>query len=97
LWDLYNEPGNSGYGNKSLPLLEKVFVWGREVNPSQPLSAGVWDWKLKELSDFQIKNSDVTTYHNYGDTENHTKDIEKLKSLSQRPLLCTEYMITDCP
>jgi len=24
-WDLYNEPGNSGYFNKSLPLLKKVF------------------------------------------------------------------------
>ena len=36
LWDLYNEPGNSGYGNKSLPLLRKVFEWAREVNPSQP-------------------------------------------------------------
>lgn len=92
LWDLYNEPGNSGYGNRSMPLLEKVFVWGRQVNPSQPLSAGVWDWKLKELSEFQIKNSDVTTYHNYGDAENHTEDIAKLKTLSQRPLLCTEYM-----
>ncbi len=22
LWDLYNEPGNSGMGNKSLPLVE---------------------------------------------------------------------------
>lgn len=38
LWDLYNEPGNSGHGNKSMPLLESVFQWGREVNPSQPLS-----------------------------------------------------------
>lgn len=92
LWDLYNEPGNSGYGNRSMPLLEKVFVWGRQVNPSQPLSAGVWDWKLKELSEFQIKNSDVTTYHNYGDAENHRQDIVKLRTLSQRPLICTEYM-----
>lgn len=92
LWDLYNEPGNSGYGNRSMPLLEKVFVWGRQVNPIQPLSAGVWDWKLKELSEFQIKNSDVTTYHNYGDAENHRQDIAKLRTLSQRPLICTEYM-----
>ncbi|MEA5258182.1 glycoside hydrolase family 2 TIM barrel-domain containing protein [Arcicella aquatica] len=92
LWDLYNEPGNSGYGNKSMPLLEKVFIWGREANPSQPLSAGVWNWSLKELSDFQIKNSDVTTYHNYGDLQNHTDDIAKLRTLSKRPLLCTEYM-----
>ena len=92
LWDLYNEPGNSGYGNKSMPLLKKVFEWGREINPSQPLSAGVWNWDLKELSDYQIKNSDVITYHNYGDSINHKWYIDTLRSLSQKPLICTEYM-----
>lgn len=92
LWDLYNEPGNSGYRNKSMPLLKKVFEWGREVNPDQPLSAGVWDKKLKELSDFQLKNSDVTTYHNYGDPIDHQKWIDTLRSVSKRPLICTEYM-----
>jgi hypothetical protein len=34
IWDLYNEPGNNGQGDRSLPLLEKVFEWGRIVNPS---------------------------------------------------------------
>lgn len=33
LWDLYNEPGNSKNGNKSLPLLKKAFEWGRTINP----------------------------------------------------------------
>ena len=37
LWDLYNEPGNSGKGDKSLDLLSKIFTWGRAVNPDQPL------------------------------------------------------------
>jgi len=92
LWDLYNEPGNSGYGNKSMPLLEKVFEWGREVNPSQPLSAGVWSWRLEELSRFQLENSDVITYHNYGDPENHRAMIDTLRTLTSRPLICTEYM-----
>ena len=92
LWDVYNEPGNSGYGSKSMPLLEKVFAWGREVNPSQPLSAGVWNWSLAELSRFQIDNSDVITYHNYGDPENHRKMIDTLQTLTAKPLICTEYM-----
>ena len=92
LWDVYNEPGNSGYGNKSLPLLEKVFEWGREINPSQPLSAGVWNWDLKDLCDYQIKNSDVITYHNYGDSIDHKRYIDTLRSLTQKPLICTEYM-----
>lgn len=92
LWDLYNEPGNSGYGNKSMDLLKKVFAWGREANPSQPLSAGVWNEELVELNKFQIANSDVTTYHNYGTPENHKAWISRLRAQSKRPLICTEYM-----
>lgn len=92
LWDLYNEPGNSGHGNKSLPLLEKVFQWGREVNPSQPLSVGVWNWGLSELTDFQINNSDVITYHNYGDSDDHKNYIAEIRKHTSKPLLCTEYM-----
>ena len=26
MWDLYNEPGNSGMGNRSLPLVEATFA-----------------------------------------------------------------------
>ena len=91
LWDLYNEPGNSGNGNKSLPLLEKVFDWGREVNPSQPLSAGVWNMDLKELNEFQLSHSDITTYHNYMAPEVHQEWIDSLKQYG-RPMICTEYM-----
>lgn len=92
MWDLYNEPGNSGYGNRSMPLLEKVFEWGRQINPSQPLTAGVWNWDLQELSRFQIEQSDVITYHNYGDLGNHRDMIDTLRTLTDKPLICTEYM-----
>ncbi len=92
LWDLYNEPGNSQYGNKSMPLLKKVFEWARTVNPSQPLSVGVWNLSLKELTAYQIEHSDITTYHNYGDPKDHQKWIDTLRSVSKRPLICTEYM-----
>lgn len=91
LWDLYNEPGNSGYGNKSMPLLKKVFMWAREVDPSQPLSVGVWNEGLKELGKFQLENSDVITYHNYQDPKNHQRWIDSLRAYG-RPLICTEYM-----
>lgn len=91
IWDMYNEPGNSGYENKSMPLLEKAFKWGREVNPSQPLSAGVWSNNLKDLNKFQVTHSDVITYHNYSDPANHQAMIDTLK-LYKRPLVCTEYM-----
>jgi hypothetical protein len=91
LWDLYNEPGNSGYSSQSLPLLEKAFTWGREINPSQPLSSGVWNSSLKELNAFQLRHSDIITYHNYTDEANHQAMIDSLK-LYNRPLVCTEYM-----
>lgn len=92
MWDLYNEPGNSGYGNKSMPLLEKVFLWGRQVNPDQPLSAGVWALDLKDLNAYQLANSDVITYHNYSDEKDHQKWIDSFLVPTGRPLICTEYM-----
>ena len=91
LWDLYNEPGNSVNANKSLPLLKLAFQWGREVNPSQPLSAGVWDKNLVDLTKFQLENSDVITYHNYNDEKQHKAAIDTLQKYG-RPLICTEYM-----
>jgi hypothetical protein len=91
IWDLYNEPGNSGYGNKSMRLLKKAFDWGWEVRPSQPMSVGVWNPGLKDLNRFQLKNSDIITYHNYNGPEEHQSVIDSLKKYD-RPLVCTEYM-----
>jgi hypothetical protein len=91
LWDLYNEPGNNNLKNASMDLLQKAFTWGREVNPLQPLSAGVWNKELVDLNHFQLDNSDVTTYHNYSDKVEHKKWIDSLRTTG-RPLICTEYM-----
>ena len=91
IWDLYNEPGNSGYGNRSMPLLKKVYEWGWEIRPSQPLSTGVWNLSLSDLNKFQVENSDIITYHNYEGPEKHQAAIDTLKTLG-RPMVCTEYM-----
>ena len=91
LWDLYNEPGNQGKGNASLPLLRNVFAWAEAVRPDQPLSAGLWDMGLRALNTFQALHSDVITYHNYGDGAEQQHLIEALETHG-RPLLCTEYM-----
>ena len=91
LWDVYNEPGNSKYGNKSLPLLANVFKWGRQVNPDQPLSSGVWNIELTKLNKFQFANDDIITYHNYEPEDKHQIAIDSLKAFG-RPLICTEYM-----
>jgi hypothetical protein len=91
MWDLYNEPGNSGYGNRSLPLLKKVFEWGWMVRPSQPLTSGVWNPELVDFNKFQLANSDIISYHNYNDPEKHQAAIDTLKKYG-RPMVCTEYM-----
>lgn len=91
MWDLYNEPGNEGKENTSMPLLKAVFTWAREINPSQPLTAGLWAWHFQELNTFQALNSDILTYHNYSDPEHHQHIINLLKTHG-RPMICTEYM-----
>lgn len=90
-WDLYNEPGNNNKGNESLPLLKKVFTWAKEVNPSQPVSVGLWAWNLTDLNAYQALHSDIITYHDYEAPDWHRRVIELLKSHG-RPMICTEYM-----
>jgi hypothetical protein len=93
MWDLYNEPGNNKQFNKSMPLLKKVFQWAREVNPSQPITAGLWNENsnFAELNKFQLSNSDIITYHNYNYVDHHQNAIDTLRKYN-RPLICTEYM-----
>jgi hypothetical protein len=91
LWDLYNEPGNSGYGLTSLPLLKKMYEWAWAIRPAQPLSTGVWFTEQPLINQFQIENSDVITFHNYGDTIELKKGLDTLIKTG-RPVICTEYM-----
>jgi hypothetical protein len=107
VWDLFNEPCNRNvvsYGayepeNKaelSHALLKKVFAWAREVNPSQPLTSGVWigEWteeKLKDLDRFMLENSDIISFHNYESADEIERRIKCLQRFG-RPILCTEYM-----
>lgn len=91
LWDLYNEPGNDDLDNQTLPLLKSVFIWARESRPSQPLTSGIWSDRLPDLSRFQLENSDVISFHNYGDTTQLVQEILRLDSTG-RPLICSEYM-----
>lgn len=100
MWDLFNEPGNSGQEERSLPLLCKVFEWARSVEPSQPLTAGLWDGN-KSLNTFQVEASDVITFHNYYGSNNLTAEIKKLQQYG-RPIICTEWLrrgysdVADC-
>ncbi len=90
-WDLYNEPGNSGLGNKSLPLVEAVFAWARQSRPSQPLTVGLWSDGLRDLNDVAVARSDIITYHAYTNYEGQRAAIARHKA-HHRPVVCTEWM-----
>ncbi|GAB3172215.1 cellulase family glycosylhydrolase [Telluribacter humicola] len=116
MWDVWNEPDNTNgnsYGKNHLnqepankvaivtKLLPDVFKWARSVNPTQPLSSGVWifskdrdmskpeNWSPMEK--VQFVNSDIITFHHYSDVESFERVIKELKAQG-RPLICTEFM-----
>ena len=107
-WDIWNEPDNMTgpsyedveIPNKVdlvLPLLKDAFEWARSVNPSQPLTSGVWigDWSdpenMKPMHKMQLEQSDIITFHNYDSPADFEKKIKDLQRY-EKPILCTEYM-----
>lgn len=93
LWDLYNEPGNEGMGEKSLPLLAECFKWARAAKPSQPVTSGLWryDDAMKNLNAVKLKQSDVITFHTYSALADSENIISRLEQ-ENRPVICTEWM-----
>lgn len=106
-WDLFNEPDNPnlGYrnveiadkGDRALTLLTKAFTWAREVNPSQPLTTGLWlgDWsspeKLRDMDRFCVEHSDIISFHHYGELPDLRARVDALRHY-ERPLWCTEWL-----
>ena len=106
-WDLWNEPDNPARVYQKVErkdklqlvadLLPQVFQWARSVDPSQPLTSGVWQGKWGEqqgrsaISDIQLDNADVITFHSYAEPAAFESRIGELSPLG-RPIMCTEYM-----
>jgi hypothetical protein len=107
VWDIYNEPDNpvpqyrdvelKNKAEMALLLLKKAYAWAREVNPSQPITSGVWigNWgdvsKLTAMERFQLEESDVITFHSYANIDEAKRCVQNLRRYN-RPILCTEYM-----
>jgi hypothetical protein len=107
-WDIWNEPDNMtgpSYEDVEIPnkvelvmpLLENVFAWARSVNPTQPLTSGIWigDWSdpenMQPMHKMQLEESDIITFHNYNSPADFEKNIRELQRYG-KPILCTEYM-----
>ena len=108
VWDIFNEPDNpneSAYGKVELKnkaemgtaLLKKAFVWAREANPSQPVTAGVWigTWgdpaKYTAMEKVIFDESDVISFHNYAQLAEVKQCVQNLRRFN-RPIICSEYM-----
>jgi hypothetical protein len=81
-----------------LKLLPKAFEWARAANPSQPLTSGLWlgghkadPKRLIPIEKVQLEQSDIVTFHSYGQLPEVKEWVASLKKLD-RPILCTEYL-----
>jgi len=106
-WDLYNEPGNfqggkypadpKGKDKLSIQLLRKAFDWAREVNPTQPLTVGLWagNWsspaKMSAINQVCAERSDIMTFHAYSGPRGFKARAEATLEFG-RPAICTEYL-----
>jgi hypothetical protein len=110
-WDIWNEPGSDQTDNyrktelknsdkvaRVAALLPQAFAWAREMNPTQPLTSGVYEVDtaadenaLEELEKIQVRESDVITFHNYDWPESFKAEVAWLHRF-HRPVICTEYM-----
>jgi hypothetical protein len=110
-WDVWNEPGSDNTGNypktelkrgdklvRVTALLPQAFGWARQMNPTQPLTSGVWDVdtsrdesSVDELETIQLRESDIITFHNYSWPESFIAEIAWLRRF-HRPVICTEFM-----
>ena len=90
MWDIYNEPGQFGLGDKSLGLLQLCWEWAHEIRPSQPLTSCLDGAIGDEILKLNGENSDVITFHTY-EAEKLDPTIQRLKEF-KRPIMCTEYM-----
>jgi hypothetical protein len=95
-WDVWNEPAGS---KEVVALLPQVFTWAREAHPSQPLTSGIFQDnfipigpnKPTPVTEIQLAESDVISFHNYSWPEDFEKEVVGLEK-HNRPILCTEYM-----
>ena len=91
IWDLYNEPGNSGMGEKSLPLAEAAFAWAREARPRQPLTTGLYTDFGGRMSMRILELSDIVSFHGYDEPARVEEKIKHCQTTG-RPVMCTEWL-----
>ena len=108
VWDLFNEPDQPNaisYARQEIrdktrvvgALVDEVFDWAQEVDPDQPLTAGVFTGvsgateRVSALNRTLLGRSDVISFHSYAPRRRLESSIRHLQQY-RRPLLCTEWL-----
>jgi hypothetical protein len=101
MWELWNEPGNSGRGDLSAAYIRRSFEIAREQQPVQPLTSGAWSFPQKssdplsplmDIEKLVLDLSDVINFHHYGDPWELANIIRALKKKYGRPIIITEWL-----
>jgi len=109
-WDVFNEADNQNAASyravellpsvkepAALALMQRACGWARSVEPTQPLTSGVFigGWgdpgDLSPINDFMLHQADIVSFHGYFPPASMEGLIEDLQQYG-RPIVCTEYM-----
>jgi len=82
-----------------LTLLPQAFMWARSQHPIQPLTSAVWkfygnwntNYQLDSIERVQVANSDMLSFHYYGNAADLEKRIVWMKKFN-KSMVCTEYL-----
>ena len=99
IWDVWNEPGNSGRDTMSLELMEKSFEIIRSYDQIQPITSAAWKYVSPgqyrvtgkcELRALEL--SDIVSFHCYEQVQEVVGIIEALKEDYGRPIINSEWL-----
>ncbi len=105
MWDLWNEPAM--YDTETPKIMEtirQVAQWCREEGCTQAITSSiVWDsgngsdgGKYATQRNAAEAEMDIHNFHDYGMQENHSANVgivvNRLKKISDRPIICTEVL-----
>ena len=105
MWDLWNEPPM--FDNNTPEIMQTIRLmarWAREEGCTQAISASIiWDagsgadgGQYKAQRNAAEAEMDIHNFHDYGMNEGHSSNVgivvKRLKSISDRPIICTEAL-----
>jgi len=91
-WDLYNTAGNNDLWEQSLPLMDQVFNWVRDIDPRQPLAVAAWKEFGSPMAARKLERSDLVTFQSF----EHKEALEARLTLLQRydrPIVASNWLM----